>query len=286
MDSRFEKPKWMQDPNIKPYIFVREENRIKFPGTIHKFDWFNHDFLTFEPQKIENSDFGKSILKLDALAFGHAGMPTPPWVFYDCGVMPGLVVGYAAKTKSLPDIFRQKLAVSEGQEWTPISLFIAIPTVAPNTWMAHNLASTNSFMRKEDQHRHLGFFTKAFGLWYANIERSYGITQWHSPALKLHPNYGDFELVTTYTPLHDYPSSVTYSLTVNATDWMRMLDREAIPSRFLERFEPIGAINPKDPEDLTRVQLHLELKKDRYYLWGREILQKKLGETLTLYRKV
>src|SRR5882757_9791034 len=99
------KPEWMSNPNIRPYVFVREENRIANAGSVHQFPWFEHNYMMFEPQKIENSDFGKSILKLDELAFGHAGMPTPPWVFYDCGVMPGLVVGYAAKTKFLPPIF-------------------------------------------------------------------------------------------------------------------------------------------------------------------------------------
>lgn len=258
---------------------------MKNPGTIHKFAWFDHDYKMIEPQHVENADFGKTILKLDELAFGLAGMTTPPWVFYDCGVMPGIVVGYAAKTSWLPEIFRTKLGVSENQEWTPISLFIAIPTVATNTWMSHNLASTNSFMRKEEQFKHLGFFTKAFGLWYANIERSYGITQWHSPALKLHPNYGDFELSTTYTPLHDYPNSVTYCLTVNPNDWLRMINRDKIPSRFLERFEPIGGIDPKNHDDLKSIQQQLEQKKHRLYLWGREILQKKIGEPLTLYTK-
>lgn len=283
--SQFEKPSWMTDENVRPYIFSREENLISQPGSFHKFDWFNHDYLMFEPQKMDNTDFGKSILKLDELAFGHAGMTTPHWVFYDCGVMPGLVAGFAAKTKWLPPIINQKLDIKDHQEWAPISLFIVIPTVAPHTWMAHNLASTNSFTRKENHLKHLGFFTKAFGLWYANIERSYGITQWHSPALKLHPNYGDFELITTYTPLHDYPNSVTYCLTVNANDWLRMQDREKIPSNFLERFEPIGAINPKDNEDLKRIQLQLEQKHHRLYLWGKEILQKELGEPLTLYRQ-
>lgn len=281
----FRKPDWMSNPNIKPYVFVREENRIKNPGAINNFPWFDSNFEIIEPQHIDNSAFGKTILKLDELAFGMAGMTTPPWVFYDCGVMPGIVVGYAARTAWLPDTFRTKLNILPGQEWAPISLFIAIPTVSPNTWMSHNLASTNSFMEKEEQFKHLGFFTKAFGLWYANIERSYGITQWHSPALKLHPNYGDFELCTTYTPLHDYPNSVTYCLTVNSADWFRIVDRDKIPSRFLERFEAARTLDPKDHEALKTVQRTLEQKKHRFYLWGREILQKKIGDPLTLYTK-
>jgi hypothetical protein len=64
-----------------------------------------------------------------------------------------------------------------------------------------------------------------------------------------------------------------------------MVDRDRIPSRFLERFEPIGSINPKDTEDLQKTQLLLEQKKVRFYLWGRELLQKKIGEPLTLYRE-
>lgn len=64
-----------------------------------------------------------------------------------------------------------------------------------------------------------------------------------------------------------------------------MADRDKVPSRFLDRFTPIGTINPKDHEDLKRIQLRLEAKNEHIYLWGREILQKNLGDPLTLYSK-
>lgn len=279
------KPDWLSDKNIRPYVFVRQENRTLQPGSLHTFDWFKNNFIMKDPFKMKESSFGKAIMNLDAIAFGKQQMVTPPWVFYDCGVLPGIIAGYAIKTEVLPLNLRKKLKADLGEEWTPISLFIVIPTVQAGTWMAHNLASVNSILEKKDRYRSLGFLTKAFGLWYANIERLYGVTQWHSPALRLHPNYGEFQLITTYTPLHDYANSVTYCCLVDSKIWHHNFLSEKSDKKFLNKYRSIGLLDPQDEKALKKLQLRLEDQKESIYLSGAEIVSKKIGDPIHLYKR-
>ncbi len=280
------KPEWLSDKNIKPYVFVRQENRILQPGSLHEFPWFSNNFLVKDSLKMKESHFGHAIMNLDAIAFGKQQMVTPPWVFYDCGVLPGIIAGFAARTESLPVKLKRKLRVNPLEEWTPISLFIVIPTVQTGTWMAHNLASVNSILDKKEQYKSLGFLSKAFGLWYANIERLYGVTQWHSPALKLHPSYGEFQLITTFTPLHDYSNSVTYCCLVDSKMWPQILDKKMISEKsFLNNYKSIGTLDPKDEKALKKLQKRLEDQKEKIYLSGIEILNKGIGESINLYKR-
>lgn len=278
------KPKWLKSKNIKPYVFVRQENRILQPGSLHEFPWFKNDFILKDPLKMKESRFGHAIMNLDSMAFGKQQMVTPPWVFYDCGVLPGLIVGFAAKTESLSVKLKRKLKADPLEEWTPISLFIVIPTVQSGTWMAHNLASVNSFLDNKEQYKYLGFLTKAFGLWYANIERLYGVTQWHSSALKLHPIFGEFQLITTFTPLHDYANSVTYCCLVDSKSWPQLFDKKMHPS-FKNKYTSIGTLDPKNEKALKKLQKRLEEQKEKIYLSGVEILNKPIGEPIHLYKK-
>lgn len=285
MFDKLVKPEWLDDPNIKPYVFVRQENRTLQPGSLHEFPWFDNNFLIKDPLKMKESHFGHAIMNLDAIAFGKQQMVTPPWVFYDCGVLPGVIAGFAARTESLSVKLKRKLRVNPLEEWTPISLFIVIPTVQAGTWMAHNLASVNSILDRKEQYKSLGFLSKAFGLWYANIERLYGVTQWHSPALKLHPSYGEFQLVTTFTPLHDYSNSVTYCCLVDSKVWPQILDKKISDKKFLNQYKAIGTLDPTDEKALKKLQKRLEEQKEKIYLSGVEILNKRIGEPIHLYKR-
>lgn len=285
MLENYPMPEWLSDKNIRPYVFVRQENRVLQPGSLHEFPWFKHNFILKDPLKMKESHFGHAIMNLDAIAFSKQQMVTPPWVFYDCGVLPGVIAGFAARTESLPIKLKRKLKVDPLEEWTPISLFIVIPTVQAGTWMAHNLASVNSILERKDQYKSLGFLSKAFGLWYANIERLYGVTQWHSPALKLHPNYGEFQLITTFTPLHDYSNSVTYCCLIDPKVWPQIMDKNISEKKFLNKYKSIGMLNPTDEKALRKLQQRLEDQKEKIYLSGLEILNKKIGEPIHLYKK-
>ncbi|MCB0394059.1 MAG: hypothetical protein KDD25_05840, partial [Bdellovibrionales bacterium] len=277
------KPAWLDLPEIVPYVCARWENRIPNSGLRHRFSWFNRPPLMIDPIRNANLGFAELQMKLDQLTFG-GGMQTPRWAFYDCGVMPGLITGFACRWKALPKEIKKLYGDNMGQEWAPLSMFIVIPSVARGEWMAHNLCSINKAIDSNLRYKGLGFLSKAFGLWYANIDHLYGVTQWDSPALKLHANFGEFELVTTYTPVHTYATSVTYRSRVDTATWRRIFTKDMSDDIFQIRYREAGLeLDPRNIDGLKDIQSRLERDEGPFFLSGSEVLQKDIGEKLTLY---
>jgi hypothetical protein len=279
------KSTWLQNPDIKPYVFVRPENQIEKFGQRHKLNWFNQDFLIKNPLQIDELEFAEQIYFIEGGAFGPSNMAMPRWVFYDCAVMPGLITGYAMRSKALPDAIRSVIRSSDDHEWTPLSLFIAIPTIHKGEWVAHNLSSINSLLKnKQDQLYGLGFMSKAFGLWYANMDQCSGMTQWGSPALKLHSYYGHMEIVGAYAPVHSHAHTVTYRVQVDVDCWEKFFTREQ-DLAFLEKYEPNGDfINPKDENSQIKLHRKIENGEGPFYLSAAEISQKNLQDSLNIFR--
>lgn len=301
MSSILQDPRlnWLSHPDIRPYVFVRPENRIPHPGELHEgVDWFPHEVIYKNPLQMDEVGFANYILNLEGQAFGAANMAMPRWVFYDCAIVPGFVAGFAARAKSLkPQVLQAILKGAENQpnhqtalksdnEWVPLSLFIIIPTMSnKGEWVAHNLCSVNSLIAKEDQFYGIGFISKAFGLWYANVRTCCGMTQWTSPSLKLHSNYGDFEILTSYTPVHTYAQTLTYRLTVQPERWAHFFNKnEAFEDHFHEKFAPAGfAVDPKDEKSLMSFQKKLENSEGPFFLNSSETLAKPLTDPHKLY---
>jgi hypothetical protein len=281
-------PDWMTSSDIRPYVFIRNENRIESPGSLHRVPAFDGlQIMERDPLRMSEVEFGDQIIRLDAQTFGQAGLTMPRWVFYDCAVMPGLIVGFAHKTRTLPQVIKDALQPPLDLEWTPLSLFITIPAVNEGVWMAHNLCSVNSLIPKKFRYRGLGFLSKALGLWYANIKKLCGVAQWHSPSLRLHSNFGAFEVLTSYTPIHDYAKSVTYRLWVDAAIWNFLFDKESYKEDFLKQFKNSGRVlDPKHSESLKQVQSSIENSEGPFFLFGEELLEKEIGDPLTLYTSV
>jgi hypothetical protein len=275
---------WLQNPDIRPYVFVRAESEIVQPGYVHRLDWFVHQPVFKDPMRMASLNFANLILHLETLAFGPKNLQMPRWVFYDCAILPGFVAGFAQRTSTLSAEMRALFKdVSLDEEWTPLSLFIIIPTMAPFEWVAHNLCSVNSLLPKASQYSGLGFLSKAFGLWYANVEVCCGITQWQSPAIHLHTHYGPFEVITAYTPVHSIPQTVTYRVKVDVHDWQRFFTRQDSPE-FHKRFQPAGfEVDPTSENSMRSFQSRLEQGTGPYYLDAQEVKSKKLHEKLTVY---
>ncbi len=276
---------WLRDDSIRPYVFVRPENRIEKPGEYHAgLDWFPHEVLYKNPLEMDQVSFADRILDLESKAFGPSGLAMPRWVFYDCAIVPGFVAGFAQKTGALSPAVRNVLQVNEGDEWTPLSLFIIIPTMSKDgEWVAHNLCSINSLLPKEDQFYGIGFLSKAFGLWYANVKTCCGMTQWGSPAVRLHSHYGDFEILTAYTPVHSYSRTLTYRVKVDISTWSSFFTKTPTDD-FLARYQKTGLqVDPKDDQSLIDLQRRLERKDGPYFLHGWETVEKGLNDPLNIY---
>ena len=219
-------PDWLKREDIRPFVYMREENRSGLPGATHPVRWFEDlDILHINPTLLENLDFGEALLSLEGQAFEESAMPMPKWVFYDCAIVPGIVSGFVMKKESLPDSLLKLINPPAKLEWVPISCFICIPTAMEGQWVAHNLTSGNKFLTKEDRLRGLGYLSKALGLWYMNIKKLCGVTQWGSPAIKLHSQFGNFEIITTYTPIHTHRNTFTYKSWVDSRKWKRFFNK-------------------------------------------------------------
>lgn len=278
------KSDWMHTGDIRPYVFVRPENKIDNPGTRHKIDWFAFDPIYKNPLDLQELPFAEAIYQIEWKSFGHQDLAIPRWVFYDCAAMPGFVAGFAARTDKLPKKVLELLNYSPEHEWCPISLFIITPTMHKGEWVAFDLCSVNSMLPKEEQYYGLGFLSKAFGLWYANVNQCSGMTQWGSASLKLHSHYGHLEVIGSYAPLHTHATTMTYRCEVNADCWEKFFTREP-DLAFLEKYGPTEiSIDPTNKASMMSLQCRIQNNEGPFYLSAGEIAQKGLHDQLTVYK--
>ncbi|MCB0342216.1 MAG: hypothetical protein H6626_01780 [Pseudobdellovibrionaceae bacterium] len=274
---------WLDGEKIRPYIFVREENRTVDPGSRFDSDWFPFPPIYFNPLHMDQVTFADQIMRLESGAFDKSGMAMPRWVFYDCGIMPGFVAGFACHRDHLKASHAKALAPDPSLEWIPISLFIIIPARAQGEWVAHNLSSINALVEKDDRLYGLGFLTKAFGLWYANIGICCGMTQWQSPAIRLHSHYGAFEVLTAYTPVHSYARTLTYRLQVDPLYWALFFSKNQ-SREFITHYKPAGfQVDPKNDDSLKAFQRRIENNEGPFFLDSQEIRNQPLDAELSVY---
>lgn len=269
------KAKWIEERletgDVRPYVFVRSENRIARPGTRHVLDWFPWAPLYKDPLRLDQLEFAEQILHLENAAFHTSAMPMPRWVFYDCAVMPGFVAGFAMKTEKVPAAFAKVLRVSQHSEWTPISLFIIIPTMKTGEWVAHNLCAVNSLVPEVERMYGLGFLTKAFSLWYANVETCCGMTQWGNAALKLHTHFGHLQVLTAYTPVHSHARTITYRSEVRAQSWEAFFTREPDHSFALNFVNSGLNVDAQSLASMQSLQTRIEAGEGPFFLSAEEL---------------
>ncbi len=282
--SLLQRATWLGSEDIRPYVFVRPENKIDQPGTRHRLDWFDQKPIYKNPLDLKELAFANAIYQIEWKSFGHQDLAIPRWVFYDCAAMPGFIAGYAGRTKTLPKKIRELLNYSEENEWCPLSLFIIIPTMKKGEWVAYDLCSVNSMLPKAEQYYSLGFLSKAFGLWYANVAQCSGMTQWGSPSLKLHSNYGHLEMIGSYAPLHTHAKTMTYRCEVNTDVWDKFFNKEP-DLGFLEKYGPTDyTIDPNNEESMIQMQNKIQNNEGPFYLNAQEIARRGLKDPLTIYR--
>ena len=275
---------WLGSDDIRPYVFVRPENKIDQPGTRHKIDWFNQEPIYKNPLDLAELPFANAIYQIEWKSFGHQDLAIPRWVFYDCAAMPGFIAGYAAKSKKLPQKVLDLLSYSTEHEWCPLSLFIIIPTMHKGEWVAYDLCSVNSMLPKEEQFYSLGFLSKAFALWYANVVQCSGMTQWGSPSLKLHSHYGHLEMIGAYAPLHTHAKTMTYRCEVDSDCWEKFFTKEP-DLAFLEKYTPTDfLVEPNNEESMILLQNKIQNNDGPFYLSAGEIARRGLRDPLTIYK--
>lgn len=276
--------KWLDGVNIRPYVFMRQDNRIKNPGQLHRCDWFGVTPVILDPLRMDEVEYVDHILNMEGKAFGPANLSMERWVFYDCGIMPGFIGGFAHRTATLPESIKTALGKTSQHEWTPLSLFIVIPAIAPGEWVAHNLSTINSILPKNQQLYGLGFLSKAFSLWYANVKVLCGMTQWKSPALGLHAHFGEFEVLTAYTPAHTYAQTLTYRVKVDPHYWEMFISRDQ-DNDFQKKYISAGfQVEASSEASQIEFQKRIEQGQGPFFLHSQEIRSQPLGSTYQVYR--
>lgn len=279
------KSTWMASDDIQPYVFVRPENSIARPGTLHMTDWFQNKQPVYKnPLSLDELPFAEGVYQIEWKSFGDKQMAIPRWAFYDCAAMPGFVAGFAGRTKTLSKNILNILGYSTDQEWCPLSLFIIIPTMHKGEWVAYDLCAINSVLPKEEQFYGMGFLTKAFGLWYANVEQCSGVTQWGSPSLKLHSSYGHLEMIGAYAPLHTHAKTMTYRCQVNTSCWERFFTKEE-DFAFLEKHKVSPyAVDPQSETSMIEMQKRIQNNEGPFYLSASDISKNKLTDPFRIYQ--
>ena len=65
MSDLLKKANWMENDDIRPYVFVRPENQIAHPGSAHRLNWFNKKPVMKDPLDIPELAFADRIYSLD-----------------------------------------------------------------------------------------------------------------------------------------------------------------------------------------------------------------------------
>mgnify|MGYP000868691350 CR=1 FL=1 len=285
MNPILSKASWFGSDDIQPYVFVRPENSIANPGTRHVTDWFQNKKPIYKnPLDLKELPFAEGIYQLEWKSFGDKDMAIPRWAFYDCAAMPGFIAGFAGRTSKLPKKILDTLGYSTEQEWCPLSLFIIIPTMHKGEWVAYDLCAINSLLPRVEQYYGMGFLSKAFALWYANVEQCSGMTQWGSPALRLHSHYGHLEMIGAYAPLHTHAQTMTYRCQVDTECWEKFFNKEEDIS-FLEKYRLTNiVVDPNSEESMIAMQNRIQNNEGPFYLSASEISKTKLTDPQRIYQ--
>ncbi|WP_428265357.1 hypothetical protein [Haliangium sp.] len=223
----------------------------------------------FDPFAVASGPFLQHLQRLDELTFGPVGMPMPRWVFYDCAELPGGIVGFCRPAAALPEWVRRALSVPNGHDGpVPLSMYVAIPMLAPGCWHTYTLCSLGE-VAPGTVPANLALLTEALGLSAFPIETAYGATQWRSPKLAVHLRFGPLELVTAWTPAHSDPTTLTFRMAV---------DRDRV-ERALSTDEPapvdadtVRWLDCDEPADMQALQAELETGR-RFQLVGQPVVR-------------
>lgn len=250
---------------ITPYV-------VTYPGNLSELDLCPWEIGLQEQQRIsclsiDHEWFFDLLHKLDGLTFGPTGMSMAKWVFFDCGEMPGAIIGFALPAAALPKRVRDAFELPGGfDRIVPVSMFIAIPAIRRGFWFAHNLSSISGLLGRD--YRGLGLLTKVIGLKVMKISHLFGVTQWNSIAMNIHLQIADLQLESAYTPAHTFKNSLTYRTTLTDDILRRSL------SGVRRKADQWDFLLPADDERFS-ISLQRKIEKgERFRIVGRAIQEK------------
>jgi hypothetical protein len=208
--------------------------------------------LLLDPTSLRSRAFIDGLHALDGASFGPLEMRMPRWVLFDCGELPGVVVGFARRAGDLPRRARD-LYEAPPEALVPLSMWVAIACAEPGAWLGHNLSSINLVLGDEGMPG-LATLTKALGIRVTRAKAQLGATQWTSPSLGIHLTFGEMRLLSAWTPAHTHEGSLSYRIDI---------DNERIAASLKAGFQrPVALadrlIDPRDHAALLALQGEIE----------------------------
>jgi len=247
----------------EPYI-------LSYPGNFKHYNMNPWGIKVAEQNQLscisqKNETFFELLHRLDGIAFGPMGMPMEKWVFFDCGEMPGGIVGFGVDTKNICQSGLKEFNVDRYYKGIiPISMYISIP-MANGNWFGHNLSSANRVLTNKLPG--LGLFTKVLALKILNINTMLGATQWDSKALNIHLQIADMEIESAYTPAHTFKNSMTYKSVYNDDNLITSLSGKT------RNANSYDFLYPADDENYSKeIQDRIE-NGERFQIVGRPIVE-------------
>ena len=211
------------------------------------------DDHVFSPFRVGDGEFLNLIKHLDEIAYAPRGLPMPSWVFYDCGVMPGAIFGFARRAAALDPWARRALAVRPGYDGlVPMSIFLAIPMAHRTATLGYSLTSVNE-VAPGAAPEGLWRLTLAVGAMALGIRDLVGTCQWRSPRLGLYAGLGPLELITAWTPAHDKPATATFRVRTATHAIERLLRGDAMGPEGIHRY-----LDADDYEAMRALQAEIE----------------------------
>ena len=169
--------------------------------------------VCMDPWKLCSGPFLTMAHRLHNLVCGPFGTPMARWVGYDCGLVPGIYFGFGLPVEELNPAIRNGLEVPDDYEGlVPFSIGIAIPFPDRRSWELIGLGSINQVAPGAGP-AGLTRLTLAFGTSILRDDEIWFVCRWRSHLIGIFAGLGPLEVVTAWTPAHDYPSTVTFKIT-------------------------------------------------------------------------
>jgi hypothetical protein len=188
---RFEIP---TDAPLRPFVIAASREGLGLPSEVRWVD----------PFMPENTAFCVAMNRANCMAYDgtpHVGanavaLGMPQWVMLDCCLLPAGVFGFEVPRQHVPATVAAELDPTGTCEWLGVSEYIALPSTRQGQVVGVSLFSFVS-------RRSLGRRTKGLALASLGAHSQMGVTQWTSPGIPLHLEFGDMRVDARRVPVHN-----------------------------------------------------------------------------------
>jgi hypothetical protein len=147
------------------------------------------------------------IQHLDSRCYAARRLRMPRWAFYDCGELPGAIIGLGRPARGLSPELRAALDVAPTYEGlVPVTMYVAIPMLEKHHWLGHTITSIHEVI---DGGVPSGsrILTIAIALSALRAKRATSSTQWASAELDSIAHFAPLTVMAAWVPQHDHPGT-------------------------------------------------------------------------------